>query len=87
MRIIRNDADVREGLRAFVERKTAPVDLLIVVTDCLTPWPEEAPPFPVVTVRVGDGAPPPWGNRGSNKVITIDEPGGARTTSRSRRPR
>jgi predicted metal-dependent peptidase len=79
--------DLREGLRAFVERKTAPIDLLVVVTDCLTPWPEEAPPFPVVTVRVGDGTPPPWGNRGSNKVITIEEPGASRAASRPTRPR
>ena len=47
--------------------------LLIVVTDCHTPWPEQAPPFPVITIRVGDGVPPPWGNRGTNKVITIEE--------------
>jgi predicted metal-dependent peptidase len=67
--------DMREGLRAFVERKTALIDLLVIVTDCLTPWPEEAPPFPVVTIRVGDGEAPPWGNRGANQVITIEEPG------------
>jgi predicted metal-dependent peptidase len=67
--------DLREGLRAFVERKTAPIDLLVIVTDCQTPWPEEAPPFPVITIRVGDGAAPPWGNRGANQVITIEEPG------------
>ena len=79
--------DLREGLRAFVERKTAPVDLLVVVTDCRTPWPDEAPPFPVVTVRVGDGTPPPWGNRGTNKVITIEEPGAAPTAARSKRSR
>ncbi len=30
--------------------------------------------FPVITIRVGDGAPPPWGDRGANKVITIEEP-------------
>ena len=66
--------DLREGLRAFVERKTAPIDLLVIVTDCKTPWPEEAPPFPVVTIRVGDGAAPVWGNRGANRVITIEEP-------------
>jgi hypothetical protein len=31
------------------------------------------PPFPVITVRVGEGAPPPWGNRGANRVITIED--------------
>ena len=66
--------DIGVGLRAFIDRKVAPIDLLIVVSDCRTPWPEEAPPFPVITIRVGDGAPPPWGNRGVNRVITIEEP-------------
>jgi len=27
----------------------------------------------VITIRVGDGAPPPWGNRGSNTVISIED--------------
>jgi predicted metal-dependent peptidase len=66
--------DIGVGIRAFVERKLDPIDLLIVVSDCRTPWPPEAPPFPVVTIRVGDGAPPPWGNQRGNKVITIEEP-------------
>jgi predicted metal-dependent peptidase len=64
--------DLRVGLRAFVERK---VDLLVVVSDCRTPWPREAPPFPVITIRVGDGPPPPWGNHGGNKVVTIGDEG------------
>ena len=58
----------------FVEKKSDPIDLLVIVSDCRTPWPEDIPPFPVVTIRVGDGTPPPWGNRGSNVVITIEEP-------------
>ena len=61
------------GLRAFIERTSDPIDLLVIVSDCHTPWPNEAPPFPVITIRVGDGAPPPWGNRGANTVITIEE--------------
>jgi predicted metal-dependent peptidase len=65
--------DMRVGMRAFVERTSALIDLLVIVSDCLTPWPEETPPFPVITIRVGDGAPPPWGTRGANKVITIEE--------------
>ena len=65
--------DMGAGLRAFIERKTAPIDLLDIVTDCSTPWPDEVPPFPVITIRVGDGAPPPWGNQGANRVITLDE--------------
>jgi predicted metal-dependent peptidase len=66
--------DMRAGLRVFTDRTSAPVDVLFIVSDCRTPWPDEAPRFPVITIRVGDGPPPPWGNRGSNKVITI-EPG------------
>jgi predicted metal-dependent peptidase len=65
--------DMGVGLRTFIERKGPPIDLLVIVSDCRTPWPEEAPPFPVITIRVGDGTPPPWGHRGANKVITIQE--------------
>jgi predicted metal-dependent peptidase len=67
--------DIGVGLRAFTERKVAPIDLLVIVSDCRTPWPKEIPPFPVITIRVGDGAPPPWGDHGVNRVITIEEPG------------
>jgi predicted metal-dependent peptidase len=70
--------DLGVGLRAFTERKVrkvAPIDLLVIVSDCRTPWPPEVPPFPVITIRVGSGAPPPWGYRGANKVISIEEPG------------
>ena len=66
--------DIGAGLRTFIERKSAPIDLLVIVTDCHTPWPNEVPPFPVITIRVGDGAAPPWGDRGANKVITIKDP-------------
>ena len=66
--------DIGAGIRMFVEKKSDPIDLLVIVSDCRTPWPEDIPPFPVVTIRVGDGTPPPWGNRGSNVVITIEEP-------------
>jgi predicted metal-dependent peptidase len=64
--------DVGVGLRAFIDGKLGPIDLLVIVSDCRTKWPEEAPPFPVVTIRVGDGHPPPWGTRGSNRLITIE---------------
>ncbi len=66
--------DIGAGLRWFIERRSGPIDLLVVVTDCQTPWPEDTPPFPVVTIRVGDGPPPPWGDRGANRVITIEDP-------------
>ena len=63
--------DMRVGLQTFVDRTREPIDLLVIVSDCRTPWPEQIPPFPVITVRVGDGTPPSWGNRGCNRVITI----------------
>jgi predicted metal-dependent peptidase len=66
--------DIGIGLRWFMDRKSDPIDLLVIVTDCLTPWPDETPPFPVITIRVGEGAPPPWGDRGANRVITIEDP-------------
>jgi len=69
--------DLSVGLRTFLERRHDPIDLLVIVSDCRTPWPKDAPPFPVITIRVGDGSPPPWGNRGMNRVITIVEPEGA----------
>jgi predicted metal-dependent peptidase len=65
--------DMGIGMRAFIDRKSAPIDLLVIVTDCCTPWPTEAPPFPVITIRVGSGAPPVWGDHGANRVITIEE--------------
>jgi predicted metal-dependent peptidase len=65
--------DVGAGMRVFTDRRLDPIDLLVIVSDCHTPWPSKAPSFPVITVRVGDGAPPPWGNRGANRVITIAE--------------
>ncbi len=65
--------DIGVGIRAFIERTIDPIDLLVIVSDCRTPWPEKIPPFPVITIRVGDGTPPPWGNRNANKVITIAE--------------
>lgn len=67
--------DMGVGLRAFIERKGDPIDLLVIVSDCHTLWPQDVPPFPVITIRVGDGTPPPWGNRGTNRVITLEEPG------------
>jgi predicted metal-dependent peptidase len=65
--------DISAGLQWFIQR-AGTIDLLVVVSDCHTPWPDEAPPFPVITIRVGDGPPPPWGDRGANKVITIEDP-------------
>ena len=66
--------DVGAGLRWFAERKAPAIDVLVVVTDCETKWPDEAPPFPVITIRVGAGKPPSWGDSGSHRVITIEDP-------------
>jgi predicted metal-dependent peptidase len=67
--------DISAGIRWFVERKSPAIDVLVIVTDCETPWPPDAPPFPVITIRVGDGAPPAWGDRGANRVISIEDHG------------
>lgn len=77
--------DIGVGIRAFTERKIDPIDVLIIVSDCHTPWPEKAPPFPVVTIRVGDGTAPPWGNQGVNTVITLAEAGAAPGKNNTRR--
>ena len=65
--------DIAKGIEWFAGRQSGAIDLLIMVTDCETGWPPEIPPFPVITIRVGDGLPPPWGDRGANKVITIED--------------
>jgi predicted metal-dependent peptidase len=66
--------DVGAGIRGFTESCRPAIDLLVIVTDCHTAWPEDMPPFPVITIRVGDGAVPPWGEQATNRVITIDDP-------------
>ena len=76
--------DIGAGLRWFSEQTRTPIDLLVIVSDCQTAWPQETPPFPVITIRVGDGMPPPWGERGGNKVITIEEPPVERASVRRR---
>jgi predicted metal-dependent peptidase len=65
--------DLDAGLRAFIDRTHDPIDMLVIVSDCHTTWSNDVPPFPVITIRVGDGAPPPWGNRGANTVISIED--------------
>ena len=77
--------DIAKGLAWFVTKKAGPIDLLIVVTDCETAWPPEVPPFPVITIRVGNGLPPPWGDRGANKEITIEDREGQIARSMARK--
>ena len=79
--------DIGKGLEWFIQRKSGPIDLLIMVSDCQTEWPPETPPFPVITIRVGDGLPPPWGNRGANHVITIEDRSDTIESSLARRQR
>ena len=62
--------DIGAGIRKAEELKPK-IDLLIIITDCYTPWPKNPPPMDVVIVRVEQGEPPPWG-----KTITI-KPGKA----------
>ena len=62
--------DVGAGIQWFLENTE--IDLLVIVSDCQTAWPDDVPPFPVITIRVGDGAPPPWGEYDRNQVITIE---------------
>lgn len=69
--------EMATGIRWFVETCRPTVDLLVIVSDCHTVWPDEPPPFPVIVVRVGDGAPPDWAERGANRLITIVEPSAA----------
>jgi hypothetical protein len=76
--------DLAVGLRAFIERQSDPIDLLVIVTDCHTRWAQEVPQFPVITIRVGDGTPPPWGNHRGNKVIALEGPGATAGENHSR---
>jgi predicted metal-dependent peptidase len=57
------------GIQWFADKTT--IDLLIIVSDCITPWPAVAPRFPVVTIRVGEGPLPPWSDSGMNTSVTI----------------
>jgi predicted metal-dependent peptidase len=77
--------DIGVGIQAFIDRTHDPIDLLVIVTDCRTPWPPRRPHFPVITIRVGDGPPPPWGTQGANRVISLEEPGTAAPRKRARR--
>jgi predicted metal-dependent peptidase len=76
--------DIGAGIRWFTDSCRPPVDLLVVVSDCQTAWPEQSPPFPVITIRVGDGASPPWAECGANRLITIDDPPLPRNQTRDR---
>lgn len=52
--------DLRVGIAA-AEAVRPRLDVLVIVSDALTPWPAAAPAIPrVVLVNVGRGRPPPW---------------------------
>ena len=50
--------DLRAGIAAALALRPRP-DLVVVLTDGRTPWPEARPPVPVVLGLVGGEAPPP----------------------------
>ena len=43
--------DIGVGLRSFIDRKHGPIDLLVIVTDCETPWPQGARDGPACDKR------------------------------------
>jgi predicted metal-dependent peptidase len=54
----RGGTDMGVGIQA-AERERP--DLLVVISDCETPWPNNPPKMPMVIVRVGNGGQlPPW---------------------------
>lgn len=73
--------DMGAGLEAVHKRVrrepwTRP-HLVVVITDCYTPWPEAAPPWPVLVVHLGGGGTiPPWIKPPDHDVLVIpnDEP-------------
>ncbi len=57
--------DMGVGIQ-YVQALRHPPDLLIILTDCYTPWPQNPPRFRVVIGRLSDGEVPSWA-----KVIDI----------------
>jgi len=53
--------DMGVGLRAAVALRPRP-EVIVVLTDGQTPWPDDRPPAQVVVALIGEGAadPPPW---------------------------
>lgn len=51
--------DLREGIAAAVALRPRP-DLIVVLTDGQTPWPEHRPPVPVLVGLTGTEPPPSW---------------------------
>lgn len=60
--------DMRVGINAALESKPRP-DIIVIVSDCETPWPEEQPPrCKMIIVRVRHaGEVPPWA-----RVVDVD---------------
>lgn len=52
--------DMGVGIAAALTLKPRP-EVIVVITDCYTPWPVQAPPCKVVVARMGEGGQvPPW---------------------------
>jgi predicted metal-dependent peptidase len=62
--------DMGVGIAHVMKMKPRP-HMLIVLTDCYTPWPAEAPPFRVIIGKMSDGQLPTW----PCKVIEIKDDG------------
>lgn len=63
--------DMTHGMMELIEKHRKEIDVVVVMTDCHTGWPTEAPDLPVIIVNVGTGAPPPW----KHKIINVDPKG------------
>jgi predicted metal-dependent peptidase len=73
--------DMCAGFKAVEERaRREPYDqpgLIVVITDCYTPWPTEPPEWMTLIVKVGGGGTPPWACPPDHDVleVTADEQG------------
>lgn len=71
--------DMRVGLRAILEdskKSEHPYDIVVVMTDGYTPWPDGAFPIPLVVMLTGECATPSWLRRPPHEVVLAEpDPG------------
>lgn len=72
----RGGTDMGVGIQAVKDRaEREPYDqpsLLIIISDCYTPWPEEAPPWQTLIVHIGGGGTiPDWAYPPLNDVLLV----------------